>query len=263
MRPSGPPRAKPMPTTKAAQAANGAQAVILAGGLATRMLPRTAAVPKFLLPVAGRPFAFWLLERLAAFGYAEALLCIGHLGEAIRAALGDGAAFGIALRYADEGPLRLGTAGALRNALPKLAPAFLVTYGDSYLPFDYRAPLGDLLAHPEALGTMAVYRNEGLLEPSNTAVSGELVARYDKRCTQAPEAPPLDHIDYGAIALRREVVAALPEAVPWGLDEVQKDLAARASLRALPARERFYEIGSEPGLRDLEAALRTSKEPRP
>ena len=134
------------------------QAVILAGGLGTRMLPRTERVPKILLPVAGRPFAAWLLERLAAAGFTEALLCVAHLGDAVRSEVGDGRAYGIRVRYADEGPTLLGTAGALRRALPDLAESFLVTYGDSFLPFDYAAPLEDLAAHAEAAGTMAVFR---------------------------------------------------------------------------------------------------------
>ena len=67
--------------------------------------------------------------------------------------------------------------------------------------------------------------------------------------------PALDHIDYGATALRREVVEALPADTPLGFDAVQRDLAARGRLRALPVAARFYEVGSERGLRDLEAAL--------
>ena len=231
------------------------QVVILAGGLGTRMRPRTDRLPKLLLPVAGRPFGAWLLERLAGAGFDEALLCVGHLGEAIRAALGDRFA-GLPLRYADDGPALLGTAGALRRALPCLAPAFVVTYGDSYLPFDYLAPLRDLEGHPGALGTMAVYRNEGRLDASNTAISGERVLRYEKRRVNEPRDPDLDHIDYGAMALRREVIGALPGGVAIGLDTVQRDLAVRGQLRALVARERFYEVGSEAGLRDLEEALR-------
>ncbi|WP_437840949.1 NTP transferase domain-containing protein [Sorangium sp. So ce1153] len=237
------------------------QAVILAGGLGTRMRPRTERTPKFLLPVAGRPFGAWLLERLATAGFGEVVLCVGHLGDAVRGAMGDRFA-GLPLRYADDGPALLGTAGALRRALPHLAPVFLMTYGDSYLPFDYMAPLRDLCAHPEALGAMAVYRNEGRLDASNTAVSGDLVARYEKRRAGAPPDPELDHIDYGATALRREVVAGLPADTPLGFDVVQRDLAARGRLRALPVAERFYEIGSEQGLRDVEAALSAAVEAR-
>ena len=231
------------------------QAVILAGGLGTRMLPRTERVPKLLLPVAGRPFAAWLLERLAAAGFDEALLCIAHLGGMIRDEVGDGRAFEIAVRYADEGPVLLGTAGALRRALPDLAPTFLVTYGDSFLPFDYAAPLADLALHAGAQGTMAVFKNDDRWDRSNTQIEGESVVRYEKRARDAAPDPAIDHIDYGAIALRREVIAALPEGVPLGLDAVQRELAARGLLRALPAPRRFFEIGSPEGLADLEAEL--------
>lgn len=229
------------------------QAVILAGGLATRMLPRTERVPKLLLPVAGRPFARWLLERLVTAGFDEAVLCIGHLGEAIVAELGE--RFGpLRLRHSNEGVARLGTGGALRLALPWLAPTFLVTYGDSYLPFDYAAPLADLEAHPEALGTMAVYRNDDQGDLSNTALSGELVARYAKRKPGDARPPELTYIDYGALALRRAVVEALPEG-PSDLSAVQARLARDGTLRALVATRRFFEIGSESGLLDLEREL--------
>lgn len=233
----------------------GYQAVILAGGLGTRMLPRTERVPKFLLDVAGRPFAAWLLERLAACGFDEALICVAHLGDRIREVVGDGAAFGIRARCADEGERLLGTAGALRRAVGELSPTFLVTYGDSFLPFDYRGPLDDLRAHPEALGTMAVYRNEGRFDQSNTEIAGDRVIRYVKQPRGAAPDPALDHIDYGATALRREVIEALPEGEPRGLDGVQRALAAEGRLRALAAERRFFEIGSEEGLRDLEAEL--------
>jgi NDP-sugar pyrophosphorylase family protein len=236
------------------------QVVILAGGLGTRMLPRTEVVPKILLPVAGRPFGAWLLDRLAGAGFTEALLCIGHLGGEVRRALGDGGAFGLRLSYAEDGERLLGTAGALRRALDQLDETFLVTYGDSYLPFDYGAPLRDLRAHagPEgALGTMAVFRNDDRFDRSNTAVAGDLVARYEKRPRDAPRDPELAYIDYGATALRREVIAAIPEGEVRDLSALQRALAAEGRLRALTAERRFFEIGSEQGLADLEAELQS------
>lgn len=232
-----------------------AQIVILAGGLGTRMLPHTERVPKFLLEILGRPFGAWLLERVASFGFDDVVLCVAHLGDSIREVVGDGSRFGVRARYSDEGETLLGTAGALRKALPLLDEAFLVTYGDSYLPFDYRAPLASLERHAEASGCMAVYENRDALEPSNTAVRGEWVVRYDK--ARRPLEPALDHIDYGAMALRREVVARLREGTPLGLDAVQAELAARGTLLATLARERFFEIGSPEGRSDLEAHLAT------
>lgn len=231
----------------------GKQIVILAGGLATRMQPLTRDVPKSLLEVAGRPFIAWQLERIARSGFERALLCIGHLGERIREFVGDGSHFDLDVRYSDEGPRLLGTAGALRQALPLLDPRFLVTYGDSYLPFDYSAPLTDLEAHPDALGTLSVFANGGRWDRSNVRIAGERVEHYAKDSTD----PTLDHIDYGATALDRRVIAALPPNAAYALDRIQSELAARGSLRAWVATDRFYEIGSPDGLADLERALRS------
>jgi N-acetyl-alpha-D-muramate 1-phosphate uridylyltransferase len=239
------------------------QAVILAGGLGTRMLPRTERVPKILLPVAGRPFAAWLLERLAACGFSEAVLCIGHLGNEVQREVGTGTAFGLDVRYVEDGERLLGTAGALRRAFPLLEPGFLVTYGDSYLPFDYLAPLRDLAAHADALGTMAVFRNDDRWDRSNTAVEGEHVVRYEKRSRNAPPEKELAFIDYGATALRREVVEALAEGQVHDLSAVQRELAAAGRLRAYVAQRRFFEIGSEQGLADLEAELAHAGTPSP
>lgn len=217
------------------------------------MRPRTLTLPKSMLEVAGRPFVDWQLEALARAGYERALLCVGHLGEQIQAHVGDGAAYGLRVEWSEDGPKLLGTAGALRRALGLLEPTFLVTYGDSYLPFDYSEPLRDLDAHPDALGTMSVFENRDQWDQSNTRVEGEHVVWYEK----GRAAPDLAFIDYGAIALRREVVSALPEGEPRGLDAVQSELARSGRLRALVARERFYEIGSEAGLLELGRRLGT------
>jgi MurNAc alpha-1-phosphate uridylyltransferase len=227
------------------------QAVILAGGLATRLGERARERPKALLPIAGKPFLAWQMQALARSGFSEVVLCIAHLGAQIREFLGDGAAFGVTVAYSEDGPERLGTGGALRRALPLLAASFLVTYGDSYLPFDYAAPLRDLEAHPEALGTMSVFENAGAWDSSNTEIRDETVVRYEKGSTDAA----LRFIDYGALALRRSVLAERPADVRFGLDQVQAELARAGKLRAYTASERFYEIGSELGIRELEAKL--------
>lgn len=229
------------------------QAVVLAGGLGTRMLPDTERVPKALLEIAGRPFLGWLLPRLVRSGADEVVLCIGHLGGAIRAYVGDGAGFGLRVRYADEGARALGTLGALRAALHLLDERFVVTYGDSYLELDHRALLAALEAHPELDAVMAVWKNDGLLEPSNVAVESGRVARYDKRPTG--DAPRLDHIDFGATALRRSLLAALEPDAPSGLDALQAELARAGRLGAFVVHQPFHEIGSPAGRAALERHL--------
>jgi NDP-sugar pyrophosphorylase family protein len=227
------------------------QAIILAGGLATRMWPTTLSVPKSMLEVAGRPFVDWQLEKLSACGYRDVVMCVAHLGEQIRAHIGEGARFGLHVRYSDEGPALLGTAGAIRAALGMLAPVFLVTYGDSYLPFDYAAPLRDLEAHDDCDGVMAVFKNEGKWDPSNVRTDGAWVLAYEKGTRD----PLFDHIDYGATAVRREVIVKIPDKLAFGFDQVQHDLAEKKRLRAHVARARFFEIGSPEGLATLEQHL--------
>jgi N-acetyl-alpha-D-muramate 1-phosphate uridylyltransferase len=229
------------------------QAVVLAGGLATRMRPRTETVPKSMLEVAGRPFVDWQLERLRSCAVTDVIMCVAHLGDQIRAHVGDGGRHGLRVRWAVEPPGQLlGTAGAIRGALAMLAPSFLVTYGDSYLPFDYGAPLRELAAHADCDGVMAVFHNRGRWEASNVLCEHGWVRRYAKGTRD----PAFEHVDYGATALRREVIAGLPADQPYGLDTVQRDLAERARLRADLAHARFFEIGSPAGLADLDSHLR-------
>jgi NDP-sugar pyrophosphorylase family protein len=227
------------------------------------MRPRTLTVPKSMLEVCGRPFVDWQLERLAACGYRRVTMCVGFLGEPIREHVGDGSRFGLEVDWSvDERvppshpsapPTLLGTAGAIRSALDRLEDTFLVTYGDSFLPFDYAEPLILLDRCDDCDGVMAVYRNAGQWDTSNVITDGSWVLRYEKG--QHDEA--FDHIDYGATALRRDVIAAIPPGQRHGLDAVQHDLAARKRLRAVVARDRFFEIGSPEGLDELDRHLRT------
>jgi hypothetical protein len=120
------------------------------------------------------------------------------------------------------------------------------------LPFDYSEPLRKLDTSDDCDGVMAIYRNEGRWDASNVQSDGAWVLRYEKGSRDER----LDCIDYGATALRREVIAALPADEPRGLDLVQSDLAKGKRLRAVLARERFYEVGSPDGLAELDRHLR-------
>ncbi len=248
------------------------QAVVLAGGLATRMHPETLTVAKSMIEVCERPFVDWQLELLARHGYREVVLCVGHFGDQIQAHVGDGARFGLDVRFVFDGPTLLGTWGALRAAAEVLEPTFLVTYGDSFLPFDYAAPLRMLEAHEDCDAVMTVYENEGRWDTSNVETDGVWVRRYEKRGAAAPavcdgSAAPatndaLRFIDYGALAFRRHVVCELPSGTAAGLDVLQSDLARRRRLRALLATERFFEIGSREGLAGLAERLRSMQQGR-
>jgi MurNAc alpha-1-phosphate uridylyltransferase len=237
------------------------QVVVLAGGLGTRMLPRTEKVPKVLLDVRGRPFAAWLLERLRDCGYAQVIFSIGHLGDMVREEIGEGQRFDLDVRYVDEGKELRGTGGALALArdLGMLHDEFLVTYGDSYLPFDYAAPLDQLRASAIAGidAVMAVFENGSQWDSSNVVLTsdGARVARYEK----GTKDPSFRHIDYGATAMRRSALDAYAKDARFGLDSLQHQLAAQGRMGAYVAAQRFFEIGTPDGLADLEAHLATEK----
>ncbi len=100
---------------------------------------------------------------------------------------------------------------------------------------------------------MSVYANHGAWDESNSQpdAAGEWVLRYEKK---RPDLK-FSHIDYGAIALRREVIAAVPPGEPRDLAVIQAELARAKLLRATEARDRFFEIGSPEGLETLDRWL--------
>lgn len=232
------------------------QCVVLAGGLGTRMRPATEAVPKILLPVAGRPFAAWQLEWLRSQGVTRVVLSVGHLGEQVEAYVGDGSAWGMVVRCVQDGERLLGTGGALTHAVAEGAvdEDFFVLYGDSYL----QADLGAVARAYRAAGRpalMTVYANDGQWDRSNVRYRGGEIALYDKR----RPTPDMGHIDYGLMVLSRRLVdgtgggPARPGA--WDLAELLHDLSRQGQLAAFEVTDRFYEIGSPAGLADLERHL--------
>jgi len=113
------------------------RALILAAGRGERLRPLTDTLPKPLLRAGGRPLIEWQVERLAAGGFRELVVNHAHLGAKIEAALGDGARFGVRIRYSRESPA-LETAGGVAHALPLLGEApFVVVSGDIHTDFDF------------------------------------------------------------------------------------------------------------------------------
>ena len=235
------------------------QCVILAGGLATRMRPLTENVPKALLSVAGRPFIDHQLDWLVRHDVARVVLSIGYRGELLREHVGDGARFGLAVSYVDEGANLRGTAGALRLALARgaLEDAFLVTYGDSFLPVDFGA-VWETFRRSGRPALMTVFRNEGRWDTSNVIFEAGAqddagrVVLYDKRRATRPAAD-FTYIDYGLSALERRLVEAeVPAAGKADLADLFHALSVRGALAGLEVPERFHEIGSPEGLAELE-----------
>ena len=112
------------------------RAMILAAGRGERMRPLTDRTPKPLLKAGGKALIEYHLEALREGGFQEVVINMAHLSEQIPAALGDGSAFGLNIRYADEGKAALETGGGIFNALPLLGDEpFLVVNGDVWCDY--------------------------------------------------------------------------------------------------------------------------------
>lgn len=131
-------------------------AMLLAAGRGERMRPLTDQTPKPLLPVRGKPLIVYHLERLARCGVRHLVINVAWLGEQIRAALGDGAAFGVSIHYSEEGAQALETGGGIFRALPWLgSEPFLVVNGDVFTDFEFAT----LSIAPEAWAHLVLVPN--------------------------------------------------------------------------------------------------------
>ncbi len=223
---------------------------ILAGGLAARLQPLTKTAPKALMDVNGEPFIAHQLRLLHASGIEQVVVCAGYLGEMIQDYVRDGARFGLQVEFSFDGPRLLGTAGAIKKALPLLGEAFFVLYGDAYLPCDYRA----VQAEFERRGTLAlmtIFRNDNRWDPSNVEFVNEQIFAYDKRSQTAR----MHHIDYGLGVFDQAAFAIVPGDQPYDLATVYQYLLRQGELAAYEVRQRFYEIGSYEGLEELRCYL--------
>lgn len=228
------------------------ECAVLAGGLATRLRPLTETIPKSLIDVAGEPFLAHQLRLMTQNGIRRAVLCTGYLGEMIRDFAGDGARFGLELDYSADGPKLLGTAGAIRKALPKLGERFFVVYGDSFLPCDWQQA-AEVFAAGDRLGLMTVHRNEGRWDSSNVEFAEGRILVYDKKS----KSPAMQHIDYGLGAFRRAAFEDIPPETFYDLATLYQELLRRGQLAAVEVAERFYEVGSLEGIEELSELLRS------
>jgi len=156
-----------------------ATAMILAAGRGERMKPLTDAKPKPLLEVNGKPLIAYHLERLAQNGVQQVVINIAWLGKLIKQALGDGAQFGLAIHYCDEGEQALETAGGVINALPYLADQFWLLNADVYS--DYCLPAITLKS---SLAQLVLVNNPGFHPKGDFGIDKDLlVSTADKQFT--------------------------------------------------------------------------------
>jgi len=225
---------------------------VLAGGLATRMRPLTAQFPKALLEVAGEPFIAHQLRLFAREGIRNVKMLVGYCWEQIEFFVGNGSRFGVKVDYIVDGPTLLGTGGAVRRAIDRLGPEFLVTYCDSWLDAPY-APVVEAFHASGRPALMCVFRNENRWDPSNVQFENDVIRCYSKKLRLSE----MHHIDWGLGMLKASAVATRPLDEPWDLAELYEELSTSGRLAGYEMTRRFYEIGSFEGLAETNRLLCT------
>jgi NDP-mannose synthase len=175
------------------------QAVIMAGGKGTRLLPYSALLPKPLMPLGDMPILELLLRRMKAAGICEVILAVNHLRHLIEAYFGDGSKFGLQIHYCGEDK-PLGTAGALGNMIEMLDDTFFLTNGDLLTSLD----LGGMISRHFALkadATVGVYKRELKID------FGLIEFDTESRLSAYREKPTSSyHVSMGVYLLNREAV---------------------------------------------------------
>lgn len=220
---------------------------ILAGGLATRIRPVSDSIPKSLVDINGLPFLEWQLRLLEENLCDRVVICVSHKSEMIEEFLKHREKCNLDVALSWDGSQRLGTGGALVNAKDLLGPAFLVLYGDSYLPINFKK-ISDYFVESDSLSLMTVVRNDRSKEPSNVKYENGYVLKYSKRESQED----MHYIDYGLNAFKADVFSGYPSDSPIDLSDIQSDLATRHELRGYQVNQRYYEVGSFQGIQDFE-----------
>ncbi len=188
-------------------------AVILAGGLGTRLRTVVADRPKILANVCGRPFVAWLLDRIASSGIRKCLLCTGYMADQVCTTLGN-EHNDMQIEYSRELE-QLGTGGALRLALPLLdSSPILVLNGDTFCNVEY----AKLLAQHELAGATATLTLTNVADTSRYGVvitdNYGVIEKFEEKGTYTEPGT----INAGVYLLDHSIVAGIPPSVPYSLE---------------------------------------------
>lgn len=177
------------------------QAVIMAGGKGTRLLPYSALFPKPLMPLGDMPVLELLLRRMKAAEVEEVILAVNHLRHLIEAYFGNGSGLGLRMSYSSE-EKPLGTAGALGNMLDRLDETFFLTNGDLLTTMDLRRMATTHIAE-RADASVGIYERENKID------FGLIEFDARKRLSAYKEKPSSKYyVSMGVYILQREAVRA-------------------------------------------------------
>jgi mannose-1-phosphate guanylyltransferase len=215
------------------------KAVILAGGLGTRLQPYTTFVPKPMLPLGEKPLLEHLIEWLRKNGIKSTVLCVSYLRKTIEDYFEDGERFGMEIEYAIASK-PLATAGQLKTAEKFIDKSFVCVYGDSIFDFDLKTMINQHLKKKSFI-TMSLYEyktrlNYGVIE---TTKNGRVIGWNEKPEIKA-------NINIGCYVMEPQVFDLIPSNKPYGMDDViKKAILRKKVVNSFLTKKGFMDIGDK------------------
>jgi len=227
--------------------------VILAGGLATRLRPITEKTPKSLIKINGVHFVLLQLDLLEKKGFKEIHFCLGFLGEQVEKAVKNSDYFErLNISFSYDGEKLLGTGGTIRKIINQLPDYFFITYGDSYLDINFHDIQEIFESKKQRFASlMTVYKNKDLFDTSNVIFENGSLELYSKINKDSRMA----FIDYGVGILSNKCMDIYEKNSIFDLGELYENLSLKKELYGFEVFQRFYEIGSLQGIKDLSKYL--------
>ncbi len=214
-------------------------ALILAGGLGTRLQSILPDRPKVLAPVAGRPFLSYLLDQLISTGFRHVILCSGYKGKKIRAAFGD--KYGRLNIWYSQEPEPLGTGGALRFGLPLVSTeSVLITNGDSYVNCNLTDYLDWYFENEFQASLLLTYLSDtsryGRVEVDDEGS----IAKFDEKSTSHGPG----WVNAGVYIFSRNLIESIPMGQPFSLERQFFPSLIGRGLHGFRTKGAFIDIGT-------------------
>lgn len=215
------------------------KAVILAGGLGTRLQPYTTFLPKPMLPLGEKPILEHLVDWSKKNGIKSVVLCVSYLRKTIEDYFEDGKRFGVSIEYAVSNK-PLATAGQLKTAEKFIDDTFVCMYGDSIFDFNLRSMINQH-QQKKSFVTMSLYEYKtnlpyGVIETTKT---GKVIAWNEKPEIKA-------NINMGCYVMEPGVMDLIPKNIPYGMDDViKKAMTKKKLIGSIVSKKGFLDIGNK------------------
>ncbi len=215
------------------------KAVILAGGLGTRLRPLTLKTPKPMLPLGKKPILEHLINWNKKNGVKSIVLCVSYRKEKIQDYFKDGKKFGVNIEYAvSKKPLA--TAGQLKTAEEFIDDTFVCVYGDSIFDFSLRNMIKQHKAK-KAFATMSLYEYKTNLQYGviHTSKGGKVTSWEEKPEIKA-------NINMGCYVMEPGILKYIPKNKPYGMDDViKKAMKNKKLVSSFITKKGFLDIGNK------------------